>query len=240
MNPDSVTIGLAVLAGLVSFLSPCVLALVPAYVGYLGGWSLSAGGEASANRWVTFRHGLAFVIGFSLIFVLLGMAASAIGALLFDSRQWLARIGGVAIIIFGLHTLGVIRIPFLDFDTRKQYRPNPSLGLLSSALMGVFFSAGWSPCIGPVLGAVLGIAATGANVSRGAILLSAYSAGLAVPFLLAALGIGRITNLMRRHARAIRILSIITGVILVIVGIMLLTGTLSLLARFDPLIDFEL
>ena len=240
MNPDSVTIGLAALAGLVSFLSPCVLALVPAYVGYLGGWSLNVVGGPSENRWVTFRHGLAFVMGFSLIFVLMGMAASAIGALLFDSRQWLARIGGVAIIIFGLHTMGVIRIPFLDFDTRKQYRPNPGLGLLSSALMGVFFSAGWSPCIGPVLGAVLGIAASGASVSRGAILLSAYSAGMAVPFLLAALGVGRITDLMRRYTRAIRILSVITGVVLVVVGILLFTGTLSLLARFDPLIDFEL
>ncbi len=240
MDPDSVTIGLAALAGLASFLSPCVLALVPAYLGYLGGWSVSPSGEMIENRWLTFRHGVAFVLGFSAVFVVMGMAASAIGALLFDSRQWLARIGGVAIIIFGLHTMGVIRIPFLDFDTRKQYRPNPGLGLLSSALMGVFFSAGWSPCVGPVLGAVLGIAATGADVSRGAILLSAYSFGMAVPFLLAALGIGSITELMRRHSKVIRILSIITGVILVIIGVMLLTGTLHLLAGFDPLIDFEL
>jgi cytochrome c-type biogenesis protein len=240
MDPDSITIGLAALAGLASFLSPCVLALVPAYVGYLSGWSVSAGGEVVENRWLTFRHGVAFVLGFSVVFVLMGMAASAIGALLFDSRIWLARIGGVAIIIFGLHTMGVIRIPFLDFDTRRQYRPNPRLGLLSSVLMGVFFSAGWSPCIGPVLGAVLGIAATGGSVARGAVLLSAYSAGMAVPFLLAALGIGSITELMRRHTKAIRVLSVITGVILVIIGVMLLTGTLSLLGRFDPLIDFEL
>jgi cytochrome c-type biogenesis protein len=240
MNPDSVTIGLAALAGLASFLSPCVLALVPAYVGYLGGWSVSASGEAGENRWLTFRHGLAFVLGFSVVFVLLGMAASAIGALLFDSRIWLARIGGVAIIIFGLHTMEIIRIPFLDFDTRKHYRPNPNLGYLSSALMGVFFSAGWSPCVGPVLGAVLTIAATGSGVSRGAILLSAYSVGLAIPFLLAALGIGSITELMRRHTKAIRVLSIITGIVLVILGIMLLTNTLHLLAAFDPLIDFEL
>jgi cytochrome c-type biogenesis protein len=189
---------------------------------------------------MTFRHGVAFVFGFSLVFVAMGMAASAIGALLFDSRQWLARIGGVAIIIFGLHTMGVIRIPFLDFDTRRQYRPNPNLGLLSSVLMGVFFSAGWSPCIGPVLGAVLGIAATSASVARGAILLSAYSVGMAVPFLLAALGIGRITELLRRHTKAIRILSVVTGVILVIIGVMLLTGTMHLLAGFEPLIDLEL
>jgi cytochrome c-type biogenesis protein len=189
---------------------------------------------------MTFQHGLAFVLGFSLVFIAMGMAASAIGALLYDSRVWLARIGGVAVILFGLHTMGVIRIPFLAFDTRRQYRPNPSLGLFSSALMGVFFSAGWSPCIGPVLGAVLGIAASSANVGRGAILLSAYSAGMAIPFLLAALGIGRLSEILQRHTKAIRILSIITGVILVIVGIMLLTGTMYLLAGFDPLIDFEL
>ncbi len=240
MDPDSVTIGLAALAGLASFLSPCVLALVPAYLGYLSGWSVSPSGEVIESRWATFRHGLAFVLGFSAVFIAMGMAASALGALLFDSRQWLARIGGVAIIIFGLHTMGVIRIPFLDFDTRRQYRPNPSLGLLSSALMGVFFSAGWSPCIGPVLGTVLGIAATSASVTRGAVLLSAYSVGMAIPFLLAALGIGSITDLLRRHTKAIRILSIITGVILVIIGIMLLTGTLHLLANFEPLFELEL
>jgi len=240
MDPDSITIGLAALAGLASFLSPCVLALVPAYLGYLSGWAVSPGGEVIENRWVTFRHGLAFTLGFSAVFVAMGMAASAIGILLFDSRIWLARIGGVAIIIFGLHTMGVIRIPFLDFDTRKQFRPNPRLGLLSSALMGVFFSAGWSPCIGPVLGSVLGIAASGGSVARGASLLSAYSVGMAVPFLLSALGIGRITELLRRHTKAIRVLSIITGVILVVIGIMLLTGTLHLLASFDPIFDIEL
>jgi cytochrome c-type biogenesis protein len=240
MDPDSITIGLAALAGLASFLSPCVLALVPAYVGYLSGWSVSPSGEVMESRWMTFRHGVAFVFGFSLVFIAMGMAASAIGALLFDSRQWIARIGGVAIILFGLHTMGVIRIPFLDFDSRRQYRPNPSLGLLSSVLMGIFFSAGWSPCIGPVLGAVLGIAASSASVARGALLLSAYSVGMAIPFLLAALGIGRITELLRRHTKAIRVLSIITGVILVIIGVMLLTGTLHLLAGFDPLIDLEL
>jgi cytochrome c-type biogenesis protein len=240
MDPDSVTIGLAILAGLASFLSPCVLAPVPAYVGYLSGWTVTPSGEIARGRWGTFLHGLAFVFGFSIVFVALGMAASAIGILLFDSRIWLGRIGGIAIIIFGLHTMGVIRIPFLDFDTRRHYQPNPSLGYLSSVLMGLFFSAGWSPCIGPVLGTVMGIAASGANVARGAILLSAYSLGLAIPFLLAALGIGGITELMRKHAKAIRVLSIVTGIVLVVIGILLLTNTLNLLASFAPLIDFGL
>ena len=150
MDPNNITIGLAILAGLASFLSPCVLALVPAYVGYLGGRSVSPSGTAVVNRWGTFSHGLAFVLGFSLVFVLLGAAASAVGALLFDLREWIARIGGVVVIIFGLHTIGVINVSILDYDTRRNVQPKKA-GYLSSGLMGVFFSAGWAPCVGPVL-----------------------------------------------------------------------------------------
>jgi cytochrome c-type biogenesis protein len=240
MDPNSLTFGLALLAGLASFLSPCVLALVPAYVGYLGGRTVTSDGVVTRNRWETFSHGLAFVIGFSVVFVALGAAASAVGALLFDVREWIARIGGIIVIIFGLHTLGVINIPFLDYDTRRQAQPNPRLGYLSSGLMGVFFSAGWAPCVGPVLGAVLTLAISGANLSQGVILLSAYSLGLAIPFLIAALGVGQVAELMRRNQRLIRVLSIITGVVLVIIGIMLLTGTLELLARLGFFVDFGL
>jgi len=233
-------IGISALAGMLSFLSPCVLALVPAYIGYLGGRSVSPSGEVVQNRWVTFSHGIAFVLGFSLVFVLLGAAASAIGAVLYDVRQWLARIGGVVVIVFGLHTMGIITIPFLDYDTRHHVQPNPSLGYLSSALMGVFFSAGWAPCVGPVLGAVLTLALNSARITEGVVLLSAYSVGLAVPFLLAALGIGRVAELMRRYGKFVRYLSIGTGVILVIVGLMLLTGTLERLAQFGFFVDFGL
>lgn len=240
MSPDNVTLGLAFVAGLASFLSPCVLALVPAYVGYLGGRSVTPDGAVVENRWTTFRHGLAFVLGFSVIFVLLGAAASALGAFLYDARQWLARIGGGVVILFGLHTLGIVRIPFLDMDTRRQVRPDPRWGYLSSALMGVFFSAGWSPCVGTVLGAVLTLALNSARVTQGAVLLTAYSAGLAIPFLLAALGIGRVTSLMRRHARLLRGISLATGVVMIILGILLLTGTLSRLARFGFFVDFGL
>lgn len=240
MVPQNLTVGLAVLAGFVSFLSPCVLALVPAYVGYLGGRSAAVGGEGTQTRWLTFTHGLAFVLGFSLVFIALGAAASALGALLYDLRIWLTRIGGIVVILFGLHTMGVIRIPLLDADTRRQTQPDPRLGYLSSALMGVFFSAGWSPCVGPVLGAVLTLALDSAKLSRGVVLLSAYSVGLAIPFLLAALGIGRVTELMRRYKKAIHYLSIATGVVLVIVGVMLLTGTLSQLARLGFFVDFGL
>lgn len=239
MDPVNVTVGLALLAGLASFLSPCVLALVPAYVGYLGGRSISPDGRVVSKRGLTFAHGMAFVTGFSVVFVLLGIAVSALGGLLFDLREWIARIGGVVVILFGLQTLGVINIPFLNMDTRKQYTPGEGGGgFFSSGLMGVFFSAGWAPCVGPVLGAVLTLALNDANIARGAILLSAYSVGLAIPFLLAALGVGSVAEWMRHHQRAIRMLSVVTGVVLVIVGVMLLTGTLERLAQFGFFVNF--
>ncbi|MBE0670542.1 MAG: cytochrome c biogenesis protein CcdA [Anaerolineales bacterium] len=145
MEISQISVWLAFLAGLASFLSPCVFSLVPAYVGYLGGRAAGSGDQP--NRWLTFSHGVAFVLGFSTVFVLLGVAASFAGGLLYDLRFWLAKIGGVVVIIFGLHMIGVFHIPFLAYDTRVQEAPDPKMGYLSSALMGVFFSAGWSPCV---------------------------------------------------------------------------------------------
>lgn len=231
MGISQISVWLAFLAGLASFLSPCVFSLVPAYVGYLGG--LAAGGDKNqaSNRWVTFSHGLAFVLGFSTVFVLLGVAASFAGGLLFDLRFWLAKIGGVVVVIFGLHMIGVFHIPFLAYDTRVQKAPDPKLGYLSSALMGVFFSAGWSPCVGPVLGAILTIAINGGSLSLGAVLLTAYSAGLAIPFLIAALGIGWVTTILKKYSKVMRYVEIAMGVILVIVGILLFTGIFELIAQ---------
>jgi cytochrome c-type biogenesis protein len=230
-------VGIATLAGLLSFLSPCVLALVPAYVGYLSGRSITTSGVIVGSRTTTFFHGLAFVLGFSLVFVIGGAAVGALGTLVGDFfvKRWIARIGGIVVVIFGLHTMGVINIPFLDYDTRRQVQPNPRLGYLASVLMGVFFSAGWAPCIGPVLGTILNLALFSGQVTQGVILLSAYSVGMAVPFLLAALGMGQVTTLMKRHSQAIRYLSIATGVFLVAVGIMLITGSLERLAQFAPI-----
>jgi cytochrome c-type biogenesis protein len=233
----SVSIGLAWLAGVASFLSPCVFALVPAYVGYLGGIATQPGAGAAPGRWRVFSHGVAFVIGFSLVFIGLGAAASAVGQMLFDMRGWLGRIGGVIVIIFGLHTMGVINLPFLNADTRRQAAPDPSWGYISSGLMGVFFSAGWAPCVGPVLGAVLTLALDSGSLGRGVLLLVAYSAGMAVPFLLAALGIGRVSEWLRRSSRYLRYVSLATGALLVIIGVMLVLGVFQRLAAFGFFID---
>ena len=239
MNLGNITVGLSFLAGLASFLSPCVFSLVPAYVGYLGG--RAAGGEGGENsKLTTFLHGLAFVLGFSVIFILLGVAASAFGSALFQIREWMAKIGGIVVIIFGLHMIGVYRISFLEYDTRVQELPDPKFGYLSSALLGVFFSAGWSPCVGPVLGAILTLALNGGSVSQGVILLSAYSAGLAIPFLIAALGIGWVGAALRKYGKAMHYVEVGMGVILVIIGIMLFSGTFELLARFGSFVDFGL
>jgi cytochrome c-type biogenesis protein len=230
MDLTNITVGLAFLAGLASFLSPCVFSLVPAYIGYLGG--RAAGGEANANnRWITFTHGLAFVLGFSIVFVILGLAVAAAGHFLYDLRFWLAKIGGVVVIIFGLHMIGVFRIPFLEYDVRVHTLPDPKWGYLSSALMGVFFSAGWSPCVGPVLGTILTLALNGGDLVLGAKLLTSYSAGLAVPFLIAALGIGWVSNILRKHSKVMRYVEIAMGVVLVIVGAMLLLGIFELIAQ---------
>lgn len=243
MSVSEVTVGLALLAGLASFLSPCVFALVPAYVSYLGGYSVAyaGGGQGTAqNRWLTFSHGLAFVLGFSFVFVLLGVATSALGGLLYDLQIWISKIGGVIVVLFGLHLTGILKIPFLNYEVRAQSVPDRNLGYLSSALMGVFFSAGWSPCVGPVLGAILTLSLSGGSVALGAVLLSAYSAGLAIPFLLASLGIGWVTETLRRYGKLIHYVEIGMGVVLILIGIMLFLGTFEQLARFGFFIDFGL
>ena len=237
---SNITIGLALLAGLASFLSPCVLSLVPAYVGYLGGRTAGSGSLGPKTRWLTFSHGLAFVLGFSIVFILLGLTTSALGGLLYDLREWLTKIGGAVVFFFGIHMIGIVRIPFLEYDLRKQDLPDPKFGYLSSLLMGVFFSAGWSPCVGPVLGAILTVVFNGGSVWFGVTMLTAYSIGLAIPFLLAALGIGWVTTVIRRYGRVMRYVEILMGILLVIVGVMLFMGTFETLARFGLFIDFGL
>jgi len=238
------SLGSAFIAGLASFLSPCVLPLVPAYIGYLGGRTAFDDPERAQKRWTTFSHGMAFVMGFSVVFILLGVATSALGSLLIEARDWLEKIGGLIVIIFGIHMTGLWRIPFLQYDTRRQTRPDQSTGYISSFLMGIFFSAGWSPCVGPVLGAILTLSLSGGSVLTGGTLLTAYSAGLAVPFLIAALGMGWVTAALQKHGKAMHNLEVAMGVVLIIVGNLLFWGLFErltiYLTRFGSLITINL
>lgn len=238
----NLTIGLAFIAGIASFLSPCVLSLVPAYIGYMSGRSiaLAQNKEVTTRKWETFAHGLAFSLGFSLVFISLGAAASMLGSILFQIRPWLMRIGGIVVILFGLHMTGIMRIRLLENDLRPRSKGEYRRSYLFSLVMGIFFSAGWSPCIGPVLGAILTLAMNGGSISHGIILLSFYSAGLAIPFLFSALAIGWVTKIIQRYQKALHILEIAMGVILILIGSLLFFGKFAELAQFGSFIDFGL
>jgi cytochrome c-type biogenesis protein len=231
MDITNVTLGFAFVAGLASFLSPCVFSLVPAYIGYLGGRSAASARTGQENRWLTLSHGFAFVSGFSLIFILVfGLTTTFIGMMLYDLSPWLAKIGGVIVVIFGVHMTGLIRIPFLEYDLRPQSLPDRRWGYLSSVLMGIFFAAGWSPCVGPILGSIMMISLGGGQSGQAVPLLAAYSAGLAIPFLLAATQISLVTTVIRRYGKTMRYVEIGMGILLILVGILLFSGRFETLA----------
>ena len=239
MDFIDLNLGLAFIAGLASFFSPCVFSLVPAYIGYLSGRSISQPGvEKAENRWRTFFHGISFVLGFSFVFISLGLAFSALSLFFFQIRDILAKTGGVILIIFGLHMIGLIRIPFLDYDLRPKSALNKNKGLFSSFLMGIFFSAGWSPCVGPTLGLILTLAIDRANINQGIQLLSVYSLGMGIPFLIAALGIGWVSVILKKHGKVMQVIQMIMGILLIVVGVMLFLGIYQRLTTFNPIIDF--
>jgi cytochrome c-type biogenesis protein len=227
MDSADINIGIAFIAGLASFLSPCVFSLVPAYIGYLGGRSAASTQGSQTGRWIVLSHALAFVLGFSLIFIGLGLAVSTLGQLLYDIRPLLSRVGGHVVVLFGLHMTGIIRVPLLEYDLRPQSTPDRQWGYLSSFLMGVFFSFGWSPCIGPVLGAILSISLVEGSIGQGVLLLTAYSIGLAIPFLLAATQISLVTTILRRYGKIMHYIEVGMGAILVVIGVMLIQNRLT-------------
>ncbi|MFK7602574.1 cytochrome c biogenesis CcdA family protein [Deinococcus sp. SM5_A1] len=210
----SPTLTVAFLAGLISFLSPCVLPLVPSYLGVIGGAK------------VPLLRALGFIAGFGLVFIALGATASSLGALIAPHKYLLGQIAAVLIIFFGLVMLGVIRLPFLMRDTRAL----ADAGGYGPVALGAAFAFGWSPCLGPALGSILGLAASSASLSSGVLLLSAYTLGLAVPFLLAALLWDRFN--LRRLNRYAGIFEKVGGGILVLVGVLMLTGQFTRLATF--------
>jgi cytochrome c-type biogenesis protein len=227
---DAVGLGIfvAFTAGLLSFLSPCVLPLVPSYIGFLTGLAVP---EAANRRRIAVTHALLFVIGFSLVFLALGAGASAFGTALRTQRDWITRIGGVLIIGFGLWTIGLVKIPFLEREQRVYLEQKP-VGYLGSALVGMAFAAGWVPCIGPILGAILGLAATQADFGRGMALLGAYSIGLAVPFLIAAFALDWFLAWFKGFRRHMGTVKVVSGVLPLVVGVLMVSGEFTRLASW--------
>jgi len=221
-------------AGALSFLSPCVLPLVPAYLCFLGGVSLDqlTADEEARPRGVGGRVLAAaamFVLGFSTVFVALGASASWISGFLLDNKLWLGRGAGVVIVIFGLHFMGLLRIPFLNYEARFQARAAPA-GLLGAYLVGLAFAFGWTPCIGPVLATILTVAARYESIAYGTSLLAVYAAGLGVPFLLAALLSRPFMDWLRRFRRHMHKVELTVGGLMVATGLLFLFGSFEVLA----------
>jgi cytochrome c-type biogenesis protein len=212
-------------AGLFSFLSPCVLPLFPSYVSFITGMSVSdlTADLSGAARRRVMLHALAFVLGFSLVFVALGASFSAAGQFLLDYRNLIRQVGGVLIVLFGLYIAGVFKLAAMGRTMQFQLREKPA-GYLGSLVVGVTFAIGWTPCVGPILGAILSLAGTAETVQRGIGLLIAYSAGLGMPFLVSAIALGSFLKFFRRYRPFIPVMERTAGALLVIVGVLVFTN----------------
>ena len=224
----SLGIALSFAAGLLSFLSPCVLPLIPSYVTFITGLSLEDVGRARRTALV---HSLLFVAGFTLIFLALGATATALGQLLNYGRGWISRIGGLLIIVFGLYMLGVFDLALFSRE-RRLHLANKPAGYVGTLLVGVAFGAGWTPCIGPILGSILTYTASEADLSRGLALLLAYSLGLAIPFVVSALAVERFLAVFARMRRRLIWVTRAAGVLMIAVGLLLVTNYFTILASY--------
>jgi len=231
---SSVSLAAAFLAGLVSFVSPCVLPIVPGYLSFISGVNVAQWKDGGAPFDLVRRvvlSSLAFVLGFSTVFVALGAAATLVGALLLEHKRTLGMIGGVIIVVLGLHTMGVFKIQWLLGEKRASVTSRP-LGLVGAYVVGLAFAFGWTPCIGPILGAIILYASQQETVGQGVVLLSAYSAGLGIPFLLSALAVNwffKASGGLRKWMHAVEVAS---GALLVGVGVLLVTDRLTLIAQW--------
>ncbi len=220
----------ALVAGLLSFASPCVLPLIPAYISFLGGVSLSQlteeDGVDVATQKRVFYAAIAFVLGFSTVFIALGASATAISALIAQNSLLLGQIAGVIIVIFGLHFIGVFRIGFLNFEKRFHLENKPT-GLAGSYILGLAFAFGWTPCVGPILASVLMVATSGDSIGYGISLLTVYAAGLGIPFLVAAFAVKPFMKFLSRFKSQMRKIELTIGGLLIITGIAIFTGDLA-------------
>jgi len=218
-------VAVAFSAGLFSFLSPCVLPLFPSYISFITGMSVSdlTADLSGAARRRVMVHALSFVLGFSLVFVALGASFSAAGQFLLDYRNLIRQVGGALIVLFGLYIAGVFQLAAMGRTMQFQLREKPA-GYLGSLVVGITFAIGWTPCVGPILGAILSLAGTSETVQRGIGLLIAYSAGLGAPFLVSALALGSFLKFFKRYRPLIPIMERAAGVLLVVVGVLVFTN----------------
>lgn len=224
----------AALAGLISFLSPCVLPLIPGYISFISGLSLQdLQGSASRREilWRSFSSSLWFVGGFSVVFILLGASATALGQVLLKKLDLFKQVAGVIIVIFGLHLIGIFRIPFLQYEKKLEVKQRP-LTALGAFSVGAAFAFGWTPCIGPVLAGILALASTQETILKGMLLLGVYSIGLGVPFLLTSLFVPAFLKFFSRFRRYLRVVEVLSGILLVMIGVLIFSGRLSALAQY--------
>lgn len=233
MTDSTISLGLAFIGGLVSFLSPCVLPLVPGYLAFLTGMSLEELAESrnAARDHRVMLHAVLFVLGFTIVFVTLGTVATSLGVLVTRALPWIERVGGALLAFFGLHLLGVIRPSWLMRERRIHLASRPE-GMTGSVVTGMAFAAGWTPCVGPVLATILLYAGSADSVGRGTLLLASYAAGLAVPFLLAAWAFNWWVARSRTITRWLRPLEMGTGALLLLMGALLMSGRFRLLTGF--------
>jgi cytochrome c-type biogenesis protein len=226
-QPQQISGMIAFSAGLLSFVSPCVLPLVPSYITYITGVSFKELTNAEAKsrvRWATISHSLCFIVGFSFVFVLMGASATYLGQILVEYQNWIMKGGGVLIILLGIHFTGIIKLPFLQMEKRFEMKKKP-LGYAGSFIVGVVFAAGWTPCIGPILSTILIYASTSKSLSTGILLLTYYSIGLGIPFLLSSLAFNSFLSAFDRIKRYMRVITLVSGLFLIGIGILFLTDT---------------
>ncbi|HBG45607.1 MAG TPA: cytochrome C biogenesis protein [Deltaproteobacteria bacterium] len=231
-----VSIPLAFMGGLLSFVSPCVLPLVPSYISFVTGISFeeltSVEGDKSLKKVILFNS-LMFILGFSTVFVvILGSSAQLFGSLFMEYQDVIRKIGGLVIILLGVHIIGIINFNILQRDKRLHFFREKPTGLLGSFLVGIGFAAGWTPCIGPILSAIFAVAATSESPWSGMLLFIAYSVGLAIPFLLTSLGINTFLKHFNRLKKHMRVVSVVTGIFLVATGLLIFTNSLGIIAVY--------
>jgi cytochrome c-type biogenesis protein len=234
MQSVNISFAGAFVAGLLSFLSPCVLPLIPSYVTYITGLSFSelkAEHPSHIVRQKTIIHSILFIAGFTAVFVLLGASATYLGNFLQEHMNILRKTGGALIVLFGVHVSGVVNINALLGEKRLTIHRKPA-GYFGSFLVGVAFAAGWTPCIGPILASILIVAATEEKVYHGMALLLVYSLGLGTPFFLSSLALNRFLSFFNRYKRHIRIMEVLTGIFLIVIGVLIFTNYLSVFSRY--------